>query len=370
MKPPARPVIGVNGFPLLHKKVPVHSDPMPRILRRFVLRRSSRRPRPPLWVELSLSGRPDSAANPGVLHGSRADESGLSTPDRDMPQEQARLYSLVLQARYIPCRMRRRKEGWSVQVRRMDRERALEELGLWLAENARQRTPAPPPPPLPGTDQILPPALYGLALVAAYAFGERAHPALHVYPRLLLERGSADAAAIWNGEWWRAATALTLHGDGPHVLGNAVVSTLFVSLVCVRLGCGPALLLTVLGGVLGNLCNALVMGPPHDSIGFSTAVFAAAGLLATQGLADRSRWWRPLVPLGAGFGLLAMLGAGGENTDLGAHLFGFGAGLLLGAAAWELTRRYGRPGKTMSWMAGVASAALPLGAWVMAWGFG
>lgn len=249
----------------------------------------------------------------------------------------------------------------------MDRERALEELGLWLAENGRQRTPAPPPPPLPGPDQILPPALYGLALAAGYAFAERAHPALHVYPRLLLERGSANAAAIWNGEWWRAATALTLHGDGPHVLGNAVVGTLFISLVCGRLGCGPALLLAVLGGVFGNLCNAAVMGPPHDSIGFSTAVFAAAGLLATQGLADRSRWWRPLVPLGAGLGLLAMLGAGGENTDLGAHLFGFGTGLVLGASAWTLTRRYGRPGRVVSWLAGLGAVTLPLGGWVLAW---
>ncbi len=37
----------------------------------------------------------------------------------------------------------------------------------------------------------------------------------------LIERGNADATRMLNGEWWRAATALTLHALA-HVAANAV----------------------------------------------------------------------------------------------------------------------------------------------------
>src|SRR5579859_6482744 len=33
-------------------------------------------------------------------------------------------------------------------------------------------------------------------------------------------RGSAEAAAILRGEWWRTITALTLHADAGHAAGN------------------------------------------------------------------------------------------------------------------------------------------------------
>jgi membrane associated rhomboid family serine protease len=44
-----------------------------------------------------------------------------------------------------------------------------------------------------------------------------------------------------------------------------------------------------------------------------------------------------LLPLGAGAGLLAMLGTEGERTDLGAHFFGFLCGLALGLIASRLS---------------------------------
>lgn len=358
---------------------------MTSLLRSRRLHRAALRHRPPLWVDLPLTPLAKSSAAP------RAPESAQPPPPApvagalvrppapapDLPEarplpldhESARLYALVLEARHLPCRTPRQGPGWTVQVRRMDREQALEELHLWLTENQGQSKPhQPPPPPLPGPSEIFPPALGGLTLAAAHAFAVRAHPDLGVYPQLLLERGSANARAMLHGEWWRSITALTLHADGPHVLGNAVVGTLFIALVCRRLGCGPALLLTMLGGIFGNLCNALTMGPPHDSIGFSTAVFAAAGLLAAQGtLEGHGGWLRSLVPLGAGFGLLAMLGSGGENTDLGAHLFGFVNGLLLGLLAGTLTRRKGRPGPYLRTAAALLAVLLPVLAWIAAW---
>src|SRR2546430_9329762 len=50
------------------------------------------------------------------------------------------------------------------------------------------------------------------------------------------------------GEWWRAVTALTLHADAPHLLGNALASALLVTAVCQQLGPGVGLWLVLLAG--------------------------------------------------------------------------------------------------------------------------
>src|SRR5258708_4125135 len=41
--------------------------------------------------------------------------------------------------------------------------------------------------------------------------------------------GTASADAILQGQWWRAVTALTLHANLPHLVGNVVAALLFVS---------------------------------------------------------------------------------------------------------------------------------------------
>ena len=81
-----------------------------------------------------------------------------------------------------------------------------------------------------------------------------------------------------------------------------------------------------------------LLGPStHLSVGASTAVFTALGLLASyswrlrlhvpQGWAMR---WAPLV---AGAVLLGWFGSEGEGTDVVAHALGFLLGCLLGAVA-------------------------------------
>jgi len=109
-------------------------------------------------------------------------------------------------------------------------------------------------------------------------------------------------------------------------------------------GLGAALI--VLAGAAGNGLNALLQGPPHVSIGASTAVLGAVGLLS--GLAfvrtrraarGRGRAW---LPLAAGLALLGMLGSD-PRTDLGAHLCGFVVGILLGAiTGWSMSSVPGR----------------------------
>jgi membrane associated rhomboid family serine protease len=146
------------------------------------------------------------------------------------------------------------------------------------------------------------------------------------------EAGSARASRmVALGEWWRALTALTLHADLGHALGNVLAGALFGGSVCARLGTGVGAALLLAAGGLGNVANALYhRAGGHDSVGASTAVFAAVGILAADVLGARRlpRGGR-LAPLGAAFGLFAMLGTS-ERADYGAHLFGLAAGLALG----------------------------------------
>jgi hypothetical protein len=95
-----------------------------------------------------------------------------------------------------------------------------------------------------------------------------------------------------------------------------------------------------LSGAAGNALNAwFYRGEAHVSIGASTAVFGALGLLvgaeffARLARAETRSRWQLIVPLGAGFALLAFLGVGEEHrrVDYMAHFWGFTAGLALGA---------------------------------------
>ena len=147
-------------------------------------------------------------------------------------------------------------------------------------------------------------------------------------------KGAIDSVAIeQNGEWWRLLTALTLHMDISHVVGNLLLGGLIIHLLCTQAGYGTAWLLMLVGAVVANFLNITLRDIPHHSVGLSTAVFTALGMLSVM---QKRRGQRgrilpaQLLPLGAGLALFAMLGSSGERTDLGAHIFGFFCGILLG----------------------------------------
>lgn len=180
--------------------------------------------------------------------------------------------------------------------------------------------------------------------------------------------GSADAERILSGETWRTVTALTLHADLAHVAANAIMGAILVNAVCGTLGGGLGLAAVLLAGTGGNALNALFQAPPHSSVGASTAVFAALGLLCGPALARRrrrgARGGRLMAPIAAGIGVIAMLGVGGPRTDLWAHLFGFAVGAALGLP-WAL-RTTGRPGRGVQLACGTLAAVVLLGAWALA----
>ncbi len=183
-------------------------------------------------------------------------------------------------------------------------------------------------------------------------------------------RGTASSERILHGEVWRAVTALTLHADMLHVLGNALSGSIFLSAVNRRLGDGRGPLLVLVSGALGNAMNAVWHRGAHDSIGASTAVFAAVGILvATQLLIDRKSgphtWLERMAPLVGGLALLGMLGAS-PHSDLLAHLFGLAAGLVVGLFAVLATRSSKQSSLTVQIASIAIACVLIVASWTIA----
>ena len=278
------------------------------------------------------------------------------TPSRQHADECA----VVLAAAGIPHWMRQRLDGWALIVPPDDAATALAALAAYDQENAGERvgsseTAAPARPP------TIAGVVVALLLLGFFAItGPRATGSAW------FERGSADAARVLAGEWWRTVTALTLHADAPHVLANAAASALLMTAVCWHLGPGVGLWLLLLAGAGGNALTAAVHGRDHVSVGASTAVFGAIGILAAlqitrsrAGSGGRKSW----VVIAASLALLALLGAG-PHADVLAHLFGFLVGGGLGLIA-ALTIR-GTLRGSVQWLLVAAAGAAVVGAWRLA----
>ena len=184
------------------------------------------------------------------------------------------------------------------------------------------------------------------------------------------DQGSAEASRILDGELWRTVTALTLHADLVHLFSNAVAAAIFVTALSSIVGAGLAFALVVLAGACGNLANALMQGSSHISVGASTAIFGAVGVLGTLGLVrrrrERTRSRGAWIPIAAALGLLAMLGTGTGRTDLLAHLFGFFCGALLGVPVGLFFPTM--PGQVMQWVCGSATVLVLIYCWTLALG--
>src|SRR5690606_17948410 len=181
-----------------------------------------------------------------------------------------------------------------------------------------------------------------------------------------LAAGGLVAGQVLSGEWWRSVTALTLHVDTGHLASNLGFGGLFGYFIGRSFGPGVRWFAILASGTLGNLLNAVIQSPAHRSIGASTAVFGALGLLTAhawrRGVAQTS-WRARVAPLAAGIGLLAFTGTGGENTDIFAHLTCFIGGFGIGVG-FERTKIP----KTLAVQAGFGAAAFACLACAWAWG--
>jgi membrane associated rhomboid family serine protease len=249
---------------------------------------------------------------------------------------------------------------WSIVVAADSADAARRQLRTYERENPPRRRLLPP-------EQSQPHALTGVvAYVAALlAFAWLAgHDA---WGADWLASGVLDTRAFRDGEFWRAATAITLHFDVAHLLGNLGFGAFFGWLAAHLLGPGVAFGAGALAAVVANALNASFQPAQHVSAGASTMVFAMLGLLAAYAwrrrAAEGERWAYRWAPLVAGVILLGFTGAGGERTDVLAHLTGFVVG---GVTGFGLAFARRAPGRAAQWLTGLGALAVVIASWSFA----
>jgi membrane associated rhomboid family serine protease len=273
----------------------------------------------------------------------------------------------VLEAEGLSPSVRSGPEGFALGIPADEAERAADIISAYESEkrdreSRREQESQREPEPVAAGGVVAGLAVAAALLVFFFLTGPRNATVIW------FERGSADAERILLGELWRTVTALTLHADFAHVLANALVGAVFLSAVCGALGAGVGCALVLLSGAGGNLANALFQSSHHLSVGASTAVFGAVGLLSGLAVARRRRQQslrrHAWVPIGAGLAILAMLGTTGERVDLWAHLFGLLVGGVLGIPVGFALRR--PPGPLAQWAFGGAALMAVLYCWGLA----
>lgn len=270
--------------------------------------------------------------------------------------------SLVLTSTGIPHEMRRAPDGVEIWVDADSLERARAELTAYLSENLEH---VRPPPVLPD----YPHAGWGVAAYVLVLAAVTGAALFRLGSRNWVDRGVLGIGLFERGEWWRVFTALTLHADLGHLLANLVFGVLFAWPASQFVGVGVAWLAIVLGSGAAYALDMLIHPPTHTVLGASTAVFVALGLTSSFSWRRRRRRTATLLqraaPLVAGIALLAFTGAGGERTDLLAHLLGFAVGVLAGAALAHT--RLPPPGASRpQWVAGAIAVSVLAVSWVAA----
>lgn len=277
------------------------------------------------------------------------------TRDRKLAEE----WELVLLSQGLSPSVRRTRGEIVLSVPENELERARAGLSAYERENPPNREEADV---APGSGSLLA-GIAGGGMLLGFFFVT----AIWRGPAPWLELGSADAGRIAHGELWRTVTALTLHADLVHAATNAFAAAIFFGALSAAVGPGLGSALILLAGAGGNLINAILQGPSHVSVGASTAIFGAIGMLGSLAMARRlrgsPRGRRAWVPLAATLALLAMLGTAGERVDVWAHLFGFLAGAVLGIPIAFVAPA--RPGSLVQWACGGGALAVVVYCWAL-----
>ena len=244
----------------------------------------------------------------------------------NLTQDQADTYGLVLDAYRLSYSTRRAGGNWEIWVDETIHDRALELIEQYIAENQNL---AVLDVTETETHQKTYTGIWASLILMACSIAVNMSGSVD---KIVREYG-ASAYDILHGEIYRTVTALMLHASYPHLAGNMAGIAIFGTAVCNITGAGVGWLMILLTGILGNLANAALFRYDHISIGASTAVFGAVGILTAYQLSrkikiagQRMKAW---LPFAGGLALLGLLGSS-KHSDLTAHLFGFIAGICLG----------------------------------------
>ena len=249
----------------------------------------------------------------------------------NLTTEQADTCVLVLSSSGIAYRVIKGETGWEIWVEEENSTIALDSIKQYFRENADTDHPAL-------IDMDADASGYqktfsGIWAVAVLVLCHLMILAGQTHQELIRAFG-ASAALILKGEFFRTITALMLHADVVHLAGNVVGIAIFGTAVGSIMGWGVGWLMILSAGIIGNFANAVLIQSGHISIGASTAIFGAVGILSAHQFVKKMRLAvgggiKAWLPLAGGLALLGFLGAG-KHTDITAHLFGFLAGSILG----------------------------------------
>jgi rhomboid protease GluP len=279
--------------------------------------------------------------------------------------EKAHTYGLVLTAVGIAYQAAHNGPLWSISVRSAQRRPAIEAISLYLQENPGQS-----------------PDSRALSKLGGRTYSAWYVAAMLLLIHLLIARGGdqaqfvaqlgADAGKIMSGQIYRCITAMLLHADINHLLGNLAGLVIFGGVTASLCGWGLGWLMVLAAGFAGNLATAFWYGQDHTAIGASTAVFAAVGICTILSIKIR-RWnrsdafshsWRRWLPLAGGLALLGLLGTS-PHADLAAHLCGFVFGLILGSLAGLRKGRLPfQVSRQVQWAAALAAVGLVAAGWL------
>ncbi len=246
---------------------------------------------------------------------------------QNLSKEQSDIYSLVLSATGIEYQIEATINGFDILTEETLVNDSIYSIELYLDENIKSI-------PVKPTFTTKFHTTYSGVFIAFLLFFIHWRINLNHNPQLFTDSFGSSASRILSGEYFRCITALFLHGSDLHLVGNMFGIIVFGTSVCSIAGTGSGWCMILTAGFLGNYFNACFYKTLHLSIGASTAVFGAVGILAgyklIYDLEEIGFKATAFLPIGAGLGLLALLGSS-PNSDIMAHFFGYIAGLLAGS---------------------------------------
>ena len=245
------------------------------------------------------------------------------SPDKILGQKKVNDWSLVFHAMGIPHKIISLQSGWIIHVKDKYRKEAEHQIELYGKENSpsflEKNTEK---------DTLIKyiPLLFSFLLIVFHIF---------IYTRAdyqqFLEFGCMSADIIKKYQLWRGVTALTIHIDFTHLFSNLIFGSLIIASVQRQIGKGFGWLMILFASFAGNFLNGLLHSAPFKSIGASTAVFSALGILTSiqfiKKIREKTRQsWTPLFAAAVLLGLLSQ----GKYIDLLGHFLGLFTGLILG----------------------------------------
>jgi rhomboid protease GluP len=232
----------------------------------------------------------------------------------------------------------RSNRRWQVAVAEDQVETARPVLEDALVPEPRP-APAPAPPVLAGS------AIWTWGNSASSLVIAAACIALHAYIHsseaettrsAMLAGGAVAPWLVRDGEWWRLASAVFLHFDLKHLIGNMSALMFLGPPLAAQIGHLRTTTLFLATGVAGNLVSQILGNEAAVKAGASGGVCGLLGALAGVALArmataedarGRRPAWQTLGALVALFGMIVGFEPGRDHY---AHVGGLLAGLLLG----------------------------------------